>query len=55
MGGIWMRAPRMGATALFFVAASLGMPGLGTFVGEFLVGLSEDLFSFTNLDQLGII
>jgi NADH-quinone oxidoreductase subunit M len=37
MGGLWMRAPRMGVMALFFVVASLGMPGLGTFVGEFLV------------------
>jgi NADH-quinone oxidoreductase subunit M len=37
MGGLWVRAPRMGAIALFFVVASLGMPGLGTFVGEFLV------------------
>ncbi|MCZ6711175.1 MAG: NADH-quinone oxidoreductase subunit M [Gammaproteobacteria bacterium] len=37
MGGLWVKAPRMGALALFFVVASLGMPGLGTFVGEFLV------------------
>ena len=37
MGGLWMRAPRMGVIALFFVVASLGMPGLGTFVGEFLI------------------
>ena len=37
MGGLWMRAPRMGAFTLLFVAASLGMPGLGNFVGEFLV------------------
>ena len=37
MGGLWVRAPRMGVIALFFVVASLGMPGLGTFVGEFLV------------------
>jgi NADH-quinone oxidoreductase subunit M len=37
MGGLWMKAPRMGVIALFFVVASLGMPGLGTFVGEFLV------------------
>jgi len=37
MGGLWVKAPRMGAVALFFVVASLGMPGLGTFVGEFLV------------------
>lgn len=37
MGGLWSRAPRMGAVTLFFVVASLGMPGLGNFVGEFLV------------------
>jgi NADH-quinone oxidoreductase subunit M len=37
MGGLWMHAPRMGAVALFFVVASLGMPGLGNFVGEFMV------------------
>lgn len=37
MGGLWVRAPRMGAVTLFFVVASLGMPGLGNFVGEFLV------------------
>ncbi len=37
MGGLWARAPRMGAVTLFFVVASLGMPGLGNFVGEFLV------------------
>jgi NADH-quinone oxidoreductase subunit M len=37
MGGLWVKAPRMGVVTLFFVVASLGMPGLGTFVGEFLV------------------
>ena len=37
MGGLWMKAPRMGALTLFFVVASLGMPGLGNFVGEILV------------------
>lgn len=37
MGGLWHRAPRMGALTLFFVVASLGMPGLGNFVGEFMV------------------
>jgi NADH-quinone oxidoreductase subunit M len=37
MGGLWGRAPRMGAVAMFFVVASVGMPGLGNFVGEFLV------------------
>ncbi|MCZ6655680.1 MAG: NADH-quinone oxidoreductase subunit M [Gammaproteobacteria bacterium] len=37
MGGLWVRAPRMGAVAMFFVIASVGMPGLGNFIGEFLV------------------
>ena len=37
MGGLWHDMPRMGAIAMFFIIASLGMPGLGNFVGEFLV------------------
>ena len=37
MGGLWAKVPRMGALTLFFVVASLGMPGLGNFVGEILV------------------
>jgi NADH-quinone oxidoreductase subunit M len=37
MGGLWHQMPRMGAVALFFALASLGLPGLGNFVAEFLV------------------
>src|SRR5690606_34667142 len=37
MGGLWLRLPRMGAVALFFAIASLGLPGLANFVAEFLV------------------
>jgi NADH-quinone oxidoreductase subunit M len=37
MGGLWDTMPKMGGVALFFALASLGMPGLGDFVGEFLV------------------
>ena len=37
MGGLWSRWPRMGAVALFFAIASLGLPGLANFVAEFLV------------------
>ncbi len=40
MGGLWASAPRLGGTALFFALASLGLPGLGNFIGEFLVLLS---------------
>jgi NADH-quinone oxidoreductase subunit M len=39
MGGLWQTMPRMGGVALFFAIASLGLPGLGNFVGEFLVVL----------------
>ncbi len=37
MGGLWHNAPRMGACAMFFALASLGLPGLGNFIAEFLV------------------
>jgi len=37
MGGLWHHMPKMGAVALFFALASLGLPGLGNFVAEFLV------------------
>jgi len=37
MGGLWATAPRLAAVGLFFAIASLGLPGLGNFVGEFLV------------------
>ncbi len=37
MGGLWSTAPRLSGATLFFALASLGLPGLGDFVGEFLV------------------
>jgi NADH-quinone oxidoreductase subunit M len=37
MGGLWDTAPRMGRIGLLFALASLGLPGLGNFIGEFLV------------------
>ncbi len=37
MGGLWTVAPRLSGAGLFFALASLGLPGLGDFVGEFLV------------------
>ncbi len=36
MGGFWTKAPFMGFVALVFVMASLGLPGLGNFIAEFL-------------------
>ncbi len=37
MGGLWTVMPRLSGVALFFAMASLGLPGLGNFVAEFLV------------------
>jgi NADH-quinone oxidoreductase subunit M len=37
MGGLWEVVPRMGRIGLLFALASLGLPGLGNFVGEYLV------------------
>jgi NADH-quinone oxidoreductase subunit M len=37
LGGLWSSLPRLSAAGLFFAMAALGLPGLGNFVGEFLV------------------
>jgi len=36
MGGFWVQAPFMGSIGMVFAMASLGLPGLGNFVAEFL-------------------
>jgi len=37
MGGFWTMAPRLSGVALVFGLASLGLPGFGNFVAEFMV------------------
>ncbi len=37
MGGLWADIPRTGSAGMFFALASLGLPGLGNFVAEFLI------------------
>ena len=37
MGGLWETMPALSGVGLVFAMASLGLPGLGDFVGEFLV------------------
>jgi NADH-quinone oxidoreductase subunit M len=37
LGGLWATVPRMGGEAMFFAMGSMGLPGLGDFIGEFLV------------------
>ena len=41
MGGFWTVAPRLSAVALVFGLASLGLPGFGNFVAEFMVLLGS--------------
>ncbi|MEX0942311.1 MAG: NADH-quinone oxidoreductase subunit M [Pseudomonadales bacterium] len=57
MGGLWQDMPRMGAIAMFFFVASLGMPGLGNFVGEFLVllGAFKVNIVITVIASIGLI
>ena len=45
MGGLWSVVPHLGGVALVFALASLGLPGLGNFVGEFLTLLGAYLVS----------
>jgi NADH-quinone oxidoreductase subunit M len=47
MGGLWTTVPRMGGVAMFFALASLGLPGLGNFVAEFLILLGTYYASIT--------
>lgn len=37
MGGLWDTVPRLSGVALFFALAALGLPGMGDFIGEFLI------------------
>jgi NADH-quinone oxidoreductase subunit M len=57
MGGLWSTVPRMGGSAMVFALASLGLPGLGNFVGEFLVllGLYQVSIPFAALATVGFI
>jgi NADH-quinone oxidoreductase subunit M len=57
MSGLWATVPRMGGIALFFALASLGLPGLGNFVGEFLVliGTYQASVYFTVPAVLGLV
>jgi NADH-quinone oxidoreductase subunit M len=57
MGGLWTVAPRLSGAALFFSLASLGLPGMGDFVGEFLVLLGSYRINvaITVVASLGIL
>jgi len=57
MGGLWATVPRMGGVGMFLALASLGLPGLGNFVGEFLVlaGTFKTYPILTSVAALGFV
>lgn len=57
MGGLWEQIPVMGGIGLIFVMASLGLPGLGNFIAEFLTlsGVFNSSILFACLASVGLI
>ncbi len=57
LGGLWATMPRLSGAALFFALGSLGLPGLGDFIGEFLVLLGTYRVSIvlTILATIGVL
>ncbi len=56
-GGLWATLPRLSAIGMFFAIASLGLPGLGNFIGEFLIllGAYQAHPAFAVAGTLGVI
>jgi NADH-quinone oxidoreductase subunit M len=57
MGGLWTQMPAMGGVGLLFVMASLGLPGLGNFIAEFLIllGAYQKNIFLSILATLGLV
>ena len=57
LSGLWATIPRLSGIALFFALGSLGLPGLGDFVGEFLVlqGTYHEHLIITIVAAIGIL
>src|SRR5688572_8432379 len=57
MGGFWRKMPFMGTVGLVFAMASLGLPGLGNFIAEFLIliGSWQATHKLTILAAIGLI
>jgi NADH-quinone oxidoreductase subunit M len=57
MGGLWGSIPRLSAFGMLFAIASLGLPGLGNFIGEFLILLGSFQVSvvFTVIAAIGLV
>jgi NADH-quinone oxidoreductase subunit M len=57
MGGLWKQVPVMGAMGMIFSMASLGLPGLGNFIAEFLTlaGTFQANVFMTVLASIGLV
>lgn len=57
MGGLWEKVPRMASLGLLFSMASLGLPGLGNFIAEFLIlsGAYQKNVLMTVIASLGLV
>ena len=57
MGGLWPVVPRFGGALIFFSLAALGLPGMGNFVGEFLVllGTSRASVPYAAIAAVGLV
>ncbi len=57
MGGLFARMPKMGAVGMVFAMASLGLPGLGNFIAEFLtlLGAFRANVTVTVVASLGLV
>ena len=57
MGGLWTSMPAMGAVAMLFTMASVGLPALGNFVAEFLILMGTFLVNvpLTVIATLGLV
>jgi NADH-quinone oxidoreductase subunit M len=57
MGGLWGRMKGLPPIALVFVAASLGMPALGNFIGEFLIllGTFQEAPKIAVISAVGVV
>jgi len=57
LGGLWATIPALSGAGLFFAVASMGLPGLGDFVGEFLVliGTYRQHFALAAIAAIGIL
>jgi len=57
MGGLWSDVPKMGGLTMAFALASLGLPGLGNFVAEFLVliGVFQKNMVIASIATVGLV